>query len=131
MKLLWDTHTYLWFSSGTDELSKQSKNLILNDSTENYISIVSVWEIAIKAGLGKLIINGSLNDVWNDIYENGIKVLPLEFSHLSIYENLPFHHRDPFDRMIASKAIHENMCLLGKDSIFDLYFEGKEVYRIW
>ena len=54
MKLLWDTHTYLWFSSGNNELSNQTKNLILNDSTENYISIVSIWEIAIKAGLGKL-----------------------------------------------------------------------------
>ncbi len=131
MKLLWDTHTYLWFSSGSNELSGKTKELILSDFTENYISIVSIWEITIKSSLGKLIINGNLNDIWNDISENGITVLPLELSHLKIYEKLVFHHRDPFDRIIASKAIYENMCLLGKDNVFDLYFEGTDISRIW
>jgi PIN domain nuclease of toxin-antitoxin system len=131
MKLLWDTHTYLWLSSGSGELSEKIKKLIANDDTENYISIVSLWEITIKTGLGKLTINGNMTDVWNDISENGISVLPLEFKHLKLYENLPLHHRDPFDRIIASKAISENMNLLSRDIVFDQYFQLGNVKRIW
>ena len=131
MKLLWDTHTYLWFSSGSNEISDNLKKLINHDDTENYISIVSIWEMTIKIGLGKLIIKGDLSDVWNDMADNGLIVIPLEYSHLKVYEKLPLIHRDPFDRIIASISIAENMNLIGKDSIFDQYFEHSPVKRIW
>ena len=131
MRLLWDTHTYLWFSEASIEISDKLKGILLDDNTENYLSIISIWEITIKSGLGKLTIDGSLNDIWNDIINNGIKIIPMDIEHLKLYENLYFHHRDPFDRMIASIAIYENMNLVGKDNIFDLYFDKTNVSRIW
>lgn len=131
MKLLWDTHSYLWFSSGSKEISEKVKQLIRKDDTENFISIASIWEITIKTGLGKLSINGSIEDVWKDLKNNGIIVLPIELKHLKVYESLPFHHRDPFDRIIASQSIAENYNLLGKDDIFDLYLENSSSVRIW
>jgi PIN domain nuclease of toxin-antitoxin system len=131
MKLLWDTHTYLWFSSAGNEISEDLKKIILDDDNENFISIVSIWEITIKSGLGKLSIKGSLDDVWNDINENGLSVIPMEFQHLKIYDTLPLHHRDPFDRIIAAQAIGENMNLISRDSVFDQYFDNSDVFRIW
>lgn len=131
MKLLWDTHSYLWFSSGSKEISEKVKQLIRKDDTENFISIASIWEITIKTGLGKISINGSIEDVWKDFKSNGIVVLPIELKHLKVYESLPFHHRDPFDRIIASQSIAENYNLLGKDDIFDLYLENSSSVRIW
>lgn len=131
MKLLWDTHSYLWFSSGSKEISEKVKQLIRKVDTENFISIASIWEITIKTGLGKLSINGSIEDVWKDLKNNGIIVLPIELKHLKVYESLPFHHRDPFDRIIASQSIAENYNLLGKDDIFDLYLENSSSVRIW
>ena len=109
MKLLWDTHTYLWFASGSSEISEKLKLIINQDDINNYISIISLWEITIKSGLGKLKLNGRLDDVKKDIINNGIIILPLEFNHLKEYEKLALYHRDPFDRLIASKAISENM----------------------
>ena len=131
MKLLWDTHTYLWFSKASNEISENVKEVLLDDKTENYLSIISIWEITIKSGLGKLTIDGTLNDIWNDIISSGITVIPLSIEHLKLYENLYFHHRDPFDRIIASIAISEKMNLVGKDSVFDLYFEKTNISRIW
>ncbi len=109
MKLLWDTHTYLWFSKAINEISEKVKEVLLDDKTENYLSIISIWEITIKSGLGKLTIHGTLDDIWNDIISSGITVIPLSIEHLKLYENLYFHHRDPFD----------------------LYFEKTNISRIW
>ena len=131
MQYLIDTHTFLWFTEGSSELSVKAKNLIKNKDNEIFISIASLWEISIKTATGKLEITGSYDLIIEDIIENEMQILPINFAHTVIQNQLPFHHRDPFDRIIASQAVVENMDLINVDAIFDTYFEDKEVKRIW
>ena len=131
MQYLIDTHTFLWFTEGSSELSVKAKNLIKNKDNEIFISIASLWEISIKTATGKLEITGSYDLIIEDVIENEMQILPINFAHTVIQNQLPFHHRDPFDRIIASQAVVENMDLINVDAIFDTYFEDKEVKRIW
>ena len=131
MQYLIDTHTFLWFTEGSSELSIKAKNLIKDKNNEIFISIGSLWEISIKTATGKLEIAGSYDLIIEDVTENEMEILPINFAHTVIQNQLPFHHRDPFDRIIASQAIVENMDFISIDAIFDTYFEDKEVKRIW
>ncbi|MCK5719660.1 MAG: type II toxin-antitoxin system VapC family toxin [Thiomargarita sp.] len=131
MTFLIDTHTFLWFTTGSHELSKEAKELIEKDNNDIYISIASLWEISIKTAIGKLKILGSYDTVIDDVTENEILILPINFNHTVIQNKLPFHHKDPFDRIIVSQAIAENMNLISRDDIFDLYLKGKCIERIW
>ncbi|MBK8703399.1 MAG: type II toxin-antitoxin system VapC family toxin [Saprospiraceae bacterium] len=131
MKYLLDTHTFLWFNEGSPELSSYAKAVIEDIENEIFISIASLWEISIKTSLGKLTIAGTYDTVINDVIENEIGVLPINFAHTIIQNKLPFHHRDPFDRMIISQAIVENMDLLSKDEIFDHYLANTHIKRCW
>lgn len=131
MQYLIDTHTFLWFTEGSSELSVKAKNLIKDKNNEIFISIASLWEISIKTATGKLEIAGSYDLIIEDVTGNEMEILPINFAHTVIQNQLPFHHQDPFDRIIASQAIVENMNLISRDSIFDSYFEDKEVKRIW
>lgn len=131
MQYLIDTHTFLWFTEGSSELSVKATNLIQDKNNEIFISIASLWEISIKAATGKLEIIGSYDLVIEDITDNQMEILPINFPHTVVQNQLPFHHRDPFDRIIASQAMVENMDLISIDSIFDRYFEDKDVKRIW
>src|SRR4051812_12347444 len=99
MPYLLDTYSFLWFVNASNSLSTKARTLI-ESSSNNYLSIVSIWEISIKASLGKLTINGSFDSVLTDITDNYISVLPITFNDTNTLFNLPFHHRDPFDRMI-------------------------------
>lgn len=131
MKYLLDTHTFLWFNGGSQELSSYAKTVIENIENEIYISIASLWEISIKTSLGKLTIAGAYDTVINDVIENEIGVLPINFAHTIVQNKLPFHHRDPFDRMIISQAIVENMDLISKDEIIDRYLANTHIKRCW
>ena len=131
MKYLIDTHTFLWFSEGAADISSVPKQLITDKNNEIYISIASLWEISIKTALNKLIITGAYDLIIEDVTENDMEILPINFAHTVIQNKLPFHHRDPFDRIIASQAIAENMDIISKDAIFDIYLEDKPVKRIW
>ena len=131
MKLLWDTHTFLWFVAGSNELSQKALQTITNPSNEHFISIASLWEISIKTALGKLAIQGSYSTVINDITENGLQILSINFAHTVQQNQLPLHHRDPFDRMIVSQAIVEDMHLISKDEVFDSYLDQQNIRRIW
>ncbi len=131
MKVLIDTHTFLWFVAGSMELSETAKKLIKNENNSVYISIASLWEISIKTAIGKLQITDSYETVINDVVENDISILPINFAHTVMQNKLPFHHRDPFDRIIVSQSIVENMDLISRDSAFDAYLENLEVKRIW
>ncbi len=131
MKLLWDTHTFLWFIAGNAELSENVKREVVSPDNENYISIVSLWEISIKTALGKLQINGDYTRIIDDIVNNGIRILAIDFSHTVEQNQLPFIHRDPFDRLIVAQSIVEGMMLVSKDRIFDDYLVNKPVHRIW
>ena len=131
MKYLIDTHTFLWFSEGSIELSNFVKELILDKSNEIFISIASLWEISIKTSINKLTITSDYELIIEDVTENDMEILPINFAHTVIQNKLPFHHRDPFDRIIVSQAIAENMNLISKDAIFDTYLADKSVKRIW
>ena len=131
MKYLIDTHTFLWFNEGSNDLSNTAKQLIADKNNEIYISIASLWEISIKTALNKLTINGSYELIIEDVTENDMEILPINFAHTVIQNQLPFHHRDPFDRIIIAQAIAENINIISKDAIFDAYLVDKSVKRLW
>jgi PIN domain nuclease of toxin-antitoxin system len=131
MTFLIDTQTFLWFITGSLELSEKAKELIENDNNDIFISIASLWEISIKTAIGKLQILNNYDTVINDVTENDISILPINFVHTVIQNKLPFHHKAPFDRLIVSQAIAEEMSLISRDEIFDIYLKDKRVKRIW
>lgn len=131
MNILWDTHTFLWFVAGDEKISKIAIEKASEATTNHFISIASLWEISIKNTLGKLQINGPYESVIEDIISNHIQILPISFEHTVIQNKLPFHNRDPFDRIIASQCLSEQMNLISKDAIFDQYFDGSTIIRIW
>jgi len=131
MQYLIDTHVFLWFVSQAKELSPTAKTLIEDGQNEIFISIASLWEISIKTALGKLIIYGNYETVIDDVNDNSIQILPINFAHTVEQNRLPFHHRDPFDRIIVSQAIVENIDFISGDVIFDGYLKGKSIKRTW
>ncbi len=131
MQYLIDTHVFLWFVSQAKELSPTAKTLIEDGQNEIFISIASLWEISIKTALGKLIIYGNYETVIDDVNDNSIQILPINFAHTVEQNRLPFHHRDPFDRIIVSQAIVENIGFISGDVIFDGYLKGKSIKRTW
>ncbi len=131
MRYLIDTHVFLWFNEGSSELSPLAKNLIEATENEIWVSIASLWEMAIKNSLGKLTIGSGYDTVLEDVIANQMEILPINFAHTSMLNRLPFHHRDPFDRMIIAQAIVESLNVISADESFNLYFEGLEINRIW
>lgn len=123
-----DTHTFLWFLTGDQQLPKTVISHIEEIQTINYISIASIWEIAIKVSLGKLKLSISLNELKNEIFKNGFEILPLDFEHIITLSNLENHHKDPFDRIILAQAISEKLTLISKDQNFKLY---KQIDILW
>jgi PIN domain nuclease of toxin-antitoxin system len=131
MKLLLDTHTFLWFVAGNADLSKTAIAAIENPHYKKWVSIASLWEISIKTSLGKLNIKGSYESVIDDLKDNGFEILPINFAHTVMQNKLEWHHRDPFDRILVAQAITEQINVLGRDEIFDAYFKKTNVHRLW
>jgi PIN domain nuclease of toxin-antitoxin system len=131
MRLLIDTHVFLWFVNNTKELSSTARNLVANRQNLILISIASLWELSIKTAQGKLTIDGGYERVEIDLNINSFEILPINFQHTLRQNQLTFHHRDPFDRMIAAQALVEKIDLVSSDMVFDLYFENSEIKRIW
>ncbi|MFZ4815032.1 MAG: type II toxin-antitoxin system VapC family toxin [Phototrophicaceae bacterium] len=128
MDYLLDTHTFLWFVNDNDQLSATAREVIEHPDHTIYISIASLWEIAIKVSLGKLKAPLPLSDfISQQLHENDITLLGITVMHLNTVANLPFHHRDPFDRLIVAQAKTEGLSILGVDAIFDAY----AVKRLW
>ena len=128
MKYLIDTHTLLWIVGNNPKLSKKAKEIYLNPKNEICLSLASIWELSIKVGLKKLDLNLPLK-AFVDIHiiGNNIQILKIKLNHIYQLEKLPLHHRDPFDRLIISQAIEENIPLIGIDKVFDNY----KIKRIW
>ncbi|MDR2543562.1 MAG: type II toxin-antitoxin system VapC family toxin [Treponema sp.] len=124
---LLDTHTAMWFFNGDSAISKTAKQIIIDQSNNKYLSIVSAWELAIKIGLGKLDFNGKAAGFIRLAENNGFAILPIKDDHLTALEELPMHHRDPFDRLIIATAITEDMTLITVDENTPKY----EVSHIW
>lgn len=124
MALLLDTHTFLWYYQGNSLLSDTSRKAIQNSDGAFYVSIASFWEITIKFGLGRLSLDASLEAFFQDVFVQGYRIAPIDFSHFIQYNQLPLHHRDPFDRLIVAQAMAENWNLISKDEILDQYLTG-------
>lgn len=131
MKYIIDTHTFIWFNKGSENLSKLSRQIIENDGNEIFISIVSLWEMSIKISLGKLKIEMPYENIIDDVYGANMQIISLDFVHTVIQNKLPFHHKDPFDRIIASQALSEKMDLISNDEVFDEYFTNSKIRRVW
>jgi len=128
MKLLFDTHTILWLVNEPQKLSNTVQSLYLDKKNDIYLSDVSIWEIAIKSSSGKLHIEGPLKDfVKQHVRGNDINIYPISTEHFYKLVNLPYHHRDPFDRLLISQCLDEKMPILSADTILDQY----GVRRIW
>jgi PIN domain nuclease of toxin-antitoxin system len=125
MKVLLDTHVFLWLIIGDERLSKKAKQVFLDPQNQIFLSAVSLWEIGIKKSLGKLSLkNGWVKQLEKEMKINTIQVLPIEMTHCDHISKLPFHHRDPFDRMLISQAIAERMAIVTGDSRFSDYGIG-------
>lgn len=127
MNLLVDTHTMLWFAAGDARLSLKAREAIERPDNISYVSIASWWEIAIKCSLNKLRLDIPLEDFIAERVDEGFRVLPIDTQHLPVLAKLPFHHHDPFDRLIICQAMAENMAICTGDSDFTAY----DVRRIW
>ena len=122
MKLLLDTHAFLWFILGDPRLHPYARSLIESPENERYLSIASLWEIVIKASIGKLTLPNPIDElVTEHVWGNAIDQLPIKTEHLVTLQGLPFHHKDPFDRMIISQAICEEFVILSADRNFSFY----------
>ena len=121
MKIILDTHTFLWFVNDSPELSNSAAELIESD-VDLWISIASLWEISIKVNLNKLDLPDEFDRfIPHQIAINGIEILPINLQHLIALTKLPLHHRDPFDRILIAQAIAENVPIISIDKKFDLY----------
>lgn len=128
MTIILDTHTFLWFIAGDAKLSPHARSLIEDPGNRVLLSIVSLWEIVVKAKTGKLPLSRSFSDlIRHDVDGNGIEVLPTTVAHLEALTLLPLHHRDPFDRLLIAQSIAEGFPIVGVDSAFDQY----SVTRLW
>jgi len=108
-------------------LSEEAKALIEDDENELMLSIASVWEMAIKTSLGKLMLAQPFDKLPAHIEQNKIAILPITVEHTIRLAKLPFHHRDPFDRLIIAQALVEKLPIIGIDATFDAY----GVKRLW
>ena len=123
MKLLLDTHTFLWSLGDTSQLSTTVTELIEDPSNHLYLSMASVWELAIKASLGKLQAPTNLEQYINTQLESrDIELLPIALGHMTVVRNMPRLHGDPFDRLLIAQARVEQMPLLSREvALFTRY----------
>ena len=122
MRYLLDTHTLLWFISEDQKLSDRARRLILDSNNEIFISIATLWEVAIKVNIGKLALDKPYNQLFPDeLDSHGIEILDITIDSLVQLTDLPPHHRDPFDRLIIAQALVEHLPIIGVDGNFDTY----------
>jgi len=122
MNLLLDTHAWLWFVLGDSQLSDSARNHIADPVNINFISPASYWEISIKIGLGKYTLTADYQQFMRRaIIGNGFRVLHISPRHTERVSTLPFHHRDPFDRLLIAQAIVHDMPIVTEDGDFASY----------
>lgn len=123
-----DTHALLWLASDDPRLSDEARSVVLESRHRLYLSVASVWELAIKKSLGRLTLALPLSDfIEGQKRSLHFRLLDIEYRPALLVETLPFHHRDPFDRLLAAQALHGEMSFLSADAIFDQY----GVRRCW
>lgn len=128
MRLLLDTHTFLWWVADAPELPGKARQAIARSRNECFVSLGTVWEIAIKTSLGKLEVSGTLERfIPEQLAANRFRELAIEVRHVARVARLPFHHRDPFDRWLAAQALEEGLTIVSANPVFRRY----GVRRIW
>ena len=128
MRLLLDTHALLWFVSADPQLSLTAQEAIADSGNQKVISLVSVWEIAIKYSLGRLDLKMPLEDfIRQHLTPSKVTLLPITVPHIHKVASLPHYHRDPFDRLLIAQAMTENISLVSTDTAFDQY----GLSRLW
>jgi len=121
MKYILDTHTFIWWHENPMLLSTKVLTICEDINNQLFLSMVSIWEMQIKLQLNKLKLDSSLIEMVNIQRNSGIKILPLKFEHILYLDNLPLHHKDPFDCLLIAQANIEQLTLLTKDEKFKLY----------
>lgn len=125
-RLLLDTHALIWFVSNDANLPASNREKI--ESAEDvFLSIASLWEMAIKLNIGKLPLQGAFEDIEPQLIAAGIKILPVTFADTVQFRYLPLHHRDPFDRILVAQAMNHSLILISRDVAFDSY----DIQRVW
>ena len=128
MRILLDTHTLLWFVDASPNLSDHARELIDDPANQKVLSIVSLWEIAIKHSLGRLALSLPLDQYTaTHLTPSKVELLSIEISHILTCAQMPWHHRDPFDRILVAQAMTENIPIISVDTALDAY----AVKRLW
>jgi len=128
MSLLLDTQALLWFLLDDPRLSPNARESIMDADVPICVSPASIWEIAIKISIGKYSLPTPFAAFWEEeLRANEFLLLPITISHTARVTELPFHHRDPFDRLIIAQALEEDISVVSSDNAFDHY----GVKRIW
>ena len=128
MELILDTHTFLWYTGGSPELSDTARDLIEDPRNDKWVSIASAWEIALKVNTGKIELHVPFDDLFpGQLLENEFVSLTIRWEHLRQVARMPLHHRDPFDRLMIAQSIVERMSIVSIDGAFDAY----GVSRLW
>jgi PIN domain nuclease of toxin-antitoxin system len=122
MKVLVDTHTFLWAFLHDHRLTPKAKQVLRSNEHELVFSLVSLWEIAIKIKTGKLnTIGSSVAYIRDEMNAYGMELLPIRYDHVLQLESLPHYHSDPFDRLLIAQALTENLPILTSDKAFKPY----------
>ncbi len=128
MRLLLDTHTFLWFTLGDPQISPAALVAINDLGNDKLVSPATYWEIAIKVSIGKLALGQPYEDfLHRGITLNGFVILPIEPRHTARVAAMPFHHKDPFDRLLIAQALADDLTLVSNEALFDAY----GVRRLW
>ena len=128
MALLLDTHAFLWWVDDSARLSKAARAAIARPDETCFLSLASCWEMAIKISLGQLALTTRLDRfIAEHMAANGIQPLSVQLPHAARVVELPFYHRDPFDRLLAAQAIEEDLTIVSADPVFKRY----GVTRVW
>lgn len=118
MSYLLDTHICLWLFHENPRLSKKYLDIITDNRNDLFISNISAFEISIKMSIKKLELKGSITELMTFLEQKNIQQLNFDLADLQIYQTLPLHHRDPFDRLIISQAIHHDLYIISDDKNF-------------
>jgi PIN domain nuclease of toxin-antitoxin system len=120
MPFLLDTHVLIWFIEGDESLPESIREAI-QSSNQNFVSMASFWEMAIKVSLGNLELTTSFVKYFETVVGEGFIILPVDFAHTVKLSQLPFYHKDPFDRTLIAQAISEDLTIITKEQLFEEY----------
>ncbi len=127
MRLLLDTHALIWHREGSAQLSATARAMIADPDNQVIISIATLWEMSIKRSLGKLKTVKSPSEILDIYRAGGAELLSIAPEHIAAVESLPWHHRDPFDRMLIAQAKVEKLILITRDEAFGHY----AIAQVW